>query len=226
MTGANAVFFDACAKGHVDAVRGLLADNPDLVRATNAAAPRSGWTGLHSAAQHGHLNLVRFLLGHGADPNAREAGDHTYPLHWAAAHRHVDVVRALLDAGGDVHGTGDDHELDVIGWATFFHNPGEELGSSPEVASLLAERGARHHIFSDRLLKSRQIEAAATGTADGIDFIEPINNTFYGARQFGIRDLNGYILYFIHQEEVATENPSSALALCQRSVDSFVTVEL
>jgi hypothetical protein len=48
-----------------------------------------------------------------------------------------------------------------------------------------------------RLLKSRQIEAAAAGTPDGIDFVEHINNTFYDARQFAIRDLNGYILYFI-----------------------------
>lgn len=381
-TGANAQFFDACAKGDVAAIRRLLADNADLVRATNAAAPHRGWTGLHSAAQHGHLNVVRLLLERGADPNAREAGDHTYPLHWAAAHRHTEIVRALLDAGGDAHGTGDDHELDAIGWATFFHKPGEEPGDSPQVAKLLVERGARHHIFSamsvgdlnlirllvrqdpkvlerrmsrfeqgltpvhfainrnrydildllielgadleakdlnghtpleasmlrgDReaakqlraagareparmlpsairtrmnklarsikgcrpmiyvpdvasaldwyvsvgfkeiarfsddgivnfgivafgqaeimlnmhgkrgehdvslwlstdkidnlynLLKSRQIEAAATGLTDGIDFIEHINNTFYGARQFGIRDLNGYILYFIQQ---------------------------
>jgi hypothetical protein len=49
------------------------------------------------------------------------------------------------------------------------------------------------------VLKSRQFEAAAAGTADGIDFIEHINNTFYAARQFAIRDLNGYILYFIQQ---------------------------
>ena len=48
-----------------------------------------------------------------------------------------------------------------------------------------------------KLLKSRQIEAATAGTPDGIDFVEHINNTFYDARQFGIRDLNGYILYFI-----------------------------
>ena len=31
----------------------------------------------------------------------------------------------------------------------------------------------------------------------GIDFVEHINNTFYDARQFGIRDPNAYILYFV-----------------------------
>ncbi len=73
---------------------------------------------MHEAAKRGDLDAVRLLLEHGADPNAREPGDNTTPLHWAAAHGHVDVVRALLDAGADVHGLGDLHEGDVIGWAT------------------------------------------------------------------------------------------------------------
>jgi uncharacterized glyoxalase superfamily protein PhnB len=104
-----------------------------------------GWTELHTAAKRGDVDVVRSLLNEGADPNAREEGDNTYPLHWAAAGKHVETVRALLDAGGDVHGLGDVHELDVIGWATVYSEPGK----SPEaVASLLLERGARHHIFS------------------------------------------------------------------------------
>jgi ankyrin repeat protein len=49
------------------------------------------------------------------------------------------------------------------------------------------------------LLKSRQVNAALTGGSDSIDFAEDINNTFYQARQFAIRDLNGYTLYFIQQ---------------------------
>jgi hypothetical protein len=57
-------------------------------------------------------------------------------------------VRALLNAGGDVHGVGDVHELDVIGWATFFHAHRHEAGENTDVVSLLVERGARHHIFS------------------------------------------------------------------------------
>lgn len=142
-----ALFFEACAKGDVEALRSMVANDPDLVRAGNPDAPHGNWTGLHSAAKSGHLDAVRFLLAHGADPNARETGDNTYPLHWAAAQRHLDVVRALLDAGGDAHGIGDAHELDAIGWATFFH-PESEIDNNWEVASLLVERGARHHIFS------------------------------------------------------------------------------
>ena len=143
-------FFDACASGDVDAVRTLLAAEPGLARA--ARTPASGWTGLHEAAKRGHERIAALLLEQGADPNAREAGDNTSPLHWAAASAHIGIVRALLDAGGDVHGLGDVHELDVIGWAAFFRPPGEtsfELSQSKlEVISLLVERGAQHHIFS------------------------------------------------------------------------------
>jgi ankyrin repeat protein len=147
-TTTAAVFFDACAKGDIAVLRDLFAQDPSLVNLTNPAAQHSGWTGLHTAAQRGKLDVVRLLLQHGADPNAREAGDNTYPLHWAAAARHVETARALLDAGTDVHGFGDLHELDAIGWATFFHAPDGAPGDHPEVASLLLERGARHHIFS------------------------------------------------------------------------------
>jgi ankyrin repeat protein len=141
-------FFEACSNGDVAALRELIARDADLVRASRPGGKYTGWTGLHSAAQGGHLSAVRLLLERGADPNAREEGDNTYPLHWAAAGRHLDVVRALLDAGGDVHGFGDVHEFDVIGWASFYHAPGRSRGDNPEVIALLLERGARHHIFS------------------------------------------------------------------------------
>ena len=138
-------FFEACKNGDVEVLRSLLAGDSSLARVTG---PPGGWTGLHTAAQRGHLAAVQLLLERGSAPNAREHGDNTYPLHWAAANRHTEVVRALLDAGGDVHGVGDDHELDAIGWATYFHEPGRAPGDNPEVASLLVERGARPHIFS------------------------------------------------------------------------------
>jgi ankyrin repeat protein len=140
-----AAFFAACEAGDVDTVRRLLATNPALVRTESPAAPHHGWTGLHAAAGSGHDGIVRLLLEHEADPNAREAGDNTYPLHWAAARGHLSSVRALLDAGGDVQGAGDLHELDVIGWATYFRQPGD---APRDLVSLLIQRGARHHIMS------------------------------------------------------------------------------
>ncbi|HYS54417.1 MAG TPA: ankyrin repeat domain-containing protein [Thermoanaerobaculia bacterium] len=135
-------FIEACFYGDVDKVRALIARDPSLVRAFSAHKAHHIRTGLHVAAMAGHLNVVRLLLENGADPNAREAGDNTYPLHWAAASGNIEIVRALLDAGGDVHGVGDAHDGGVIGWAT------NENEHRAEVVSLLVERGARHHIFS------------------------------------------------------------------------------
>lgn len=147
-----AVFFEACANGDATKLRDLLANDPSLARAANPAAHHEAWTGLHTAAQRGHLDAVRLLLEHGADPNAREAGDNTYPLHWAGARADLETVRALLDAGGDVHGIGDVHERGVIGWASFYRAPGDDSthmdASRHDVVSLLLERGARHDIFS------------------------------------------------------------------------------
>ncbi|HEY4219174.1 MAG TPA: hypothetical protein VGM67_18655 [Gemmatimonadaceae bacterium] len=97
---------------------------------------------LFAALKRNDLDELRRVLGEGANPNVREEGDNALPLHFAVG-RGVDFVRALLDAGSDVHGTGDAHELDVIGWACCF---------SPDipwdVVNLLVERGAKHHIFS------------------------------------------------------------------------------
>jgi ankyrin repeat protein/catechol 2,3-dioxygenase-like lactoylglutathione lyase family enzyme len=139
------LFFAACAQGDVETLRGLLWNDPSLVHAADAGRPHPNWTGLHAAAERGHVEAVRLLLAHGADPNAREAGDNAYALHFAAGYGHLATVRALLDAGGDVHGAGDVHKADVIGWATVLCPPGDIPW---DVVSLLLERGARHHIFS------------------------------------------------------------------------------
>ena len=54
-----------------------------------------------------------------------------------------------------------------------------------------------------QLLKSRRLEAAQAelagepGGHQRIEFEQDIDDMFYGARQFAIRDLNGYELYFI-----------------------------
>jgi ankyrin repeat protein len=136
-TPVLASFFSACSAGDVATLRDLLATEPGLVRERTT----EGSTGLHLAVEH--LAAVRLLLEHGADPNARDAGDNASPLHFAAGGAGVEVVRALLDAGADVHGVGDAHELEVIGWATCF---GPTMRS--DVLALLLERGARHNIFS------------------------------------------------------------------------------
>jgi ankyrin repeat protein len=121
----------------------LLEKNPEKLRARNKPYE---WSLLHTAAHNGRVAVVDLLLRRGLDVNTREKGDNTYAMHWAAAAGHLDVVRRLADAGGDVIGSGDDHDLEVIGWATAWD--GCDDAAHRAVADFLVSRGARHHIFS------------------------------------------------------------------------------
>ncbi|MBV9494080.1 MAG: ankyrin repeat domain-containing protein [Acidobacteria bacterium] len=138
-----AAFARACTDGDPDAMRTMLAEDPSLARETLT----NGSTALHLAAKH--PDAVRLLLEHGADPNLRDTGDRATPLHYAAANGSLESVRALLDAGADVHGHGDLHEGDAIGWAA-------RIGNEAVIELLLA-RGARHHIFSAMALRDREL---------------------------------------------------------------------
>lgn len=135
--------FEAARDGDAARLAALLDAHPEGL---HARKPPYGWTLLHVAAHAGQLAAVDLLLRRGIDPDVREKGDDTYAMHWAAAAGHVDVVRRLADAGGDVVGRGDDHELEVIGWATCWDGCDDDRHRA--VAELLVARGARHHIFS------------------------------------------------------------------------------
>lgn len=140
---AEGRLFDAPRKGDLSALSTLLDEDPARLAARDKPY---GWSLLHHAAQHGHLPAVNLLLERGLSPNTLESGDNTCPMHWAAAAGHLEVVRRLADAGGDVIGHGDDHELEVIGWATCWD--GCDDAAHRAIAELLVDRGARHHIFS------------------------------------------------------------------------------
>jgi ankyrin repeat protein len=135
--------FAAAKSGAAAALTSLLDAHPDRLDARDKPY---AWTLLHAAAMGGHLAAVDLLLARGLDPNARERGDNTYPMHWAAAGAHLDVVRRLADAGGDVVGRGDDHQLEVIGWASVWDGCDDDAHRA--VVDFLVSRGARHTIFS------------------------------------------------------------------------------
>jgi ankyrin repeat protein len=162
--------FAAARTGDVPRLRALLDEHPDKRFVRDKPYE---WTLLHAAASRDQnsnapkdgLGAVNLLLERGLDPNARERGDNTYAMHWAAAAGDLPVVRRLADAGGDVVGHGDDHELEVIGWATCWE--GCDDTAHRAVADFLVSRGARHHIFSAIALglgdEVRRIVAANPG---------------------------------------------------------------
>jgi ankyrin repeat protein len=93
----------------------LVKENPKLI---DAGA-------LHLMAKRNNAEAVKWLLDHGADPNARwshwEA--EVTPLHLAASQGHADVVRLLLAAGADASIRDSAHDGDALGWAEFFRQP-------------------------------------------------------------------------------------------------------
>ena len=165
--------------GNATAVAALLDEHPDRVAGPIA---EYGKTPLHVAAESGRAEMVDLLLRRGADPNAHERGDNTYPMHWAAAAGHVDIVRRLADAGGDVVGHGDDHGLEVIGWATCWDGCDDEAHRA--VADFLVSRGAHHNIWSAiaidseaelRRVVAREPEALSARQSHNEDFRRPLH---------------------------------------------------
>jgi uncharacterized protein len=67
-----------------------------------------GETALFGAAASGHVEVVRYLLGVGADCNIVESSIGYTPLHWAARHGNLATIKVLVEAGAAA--TAADHQ--------------------------------------------------------------------------------------------------------------------
>ncbi len=81
------------------ALQGQLALCSQLI-AKGADVNKTGWTPLHYAATHGHLDVMRLLLENHAYIDAASPNGST-PLMMAAQYGTDDAVRLLLDEGAD-----------------------------------------------------------------------------------------------------------------------------
>ncbi|CAN0006370.1 unnamed protein product [Choristocarpus tenellus] len=93
---------DAAKRGETEAVSKLVMEQ----RVDVDRSDPYGYTPLHWAAQKGHADIVRLLVGNGALVNVRDKWKRT-PLHRAAKEGHVEVVKALLEAGAEINAQGD-----------------------------------------------------------------------------------------------------------------------
>jgi ankyrin repeat protein len=101
--GAYCDICTACHIGDADRVRELVDQDPALANRASPYVtyyPTSG-SPLKNAAASGHMEIVRLLLEHGADPNLPEEGiaPQGHALYAAAANRHHEIARLLLEHG-------------------------------------------------------------------------------------------------------------------------------
>jgi len=82
----------AALRGETEAAAALVA--------RGAAVRKDGWTPLHYAATGGSVPIIRMLLDHGAELEARSPNG-TTPLMMAAGYGSEEAVDALLAAGAD-----------------------------------------------------------------------------------------------------------------------------
>jgi ankyrin repeat protein len=91
----------------------VLADRPGLAAERISLGGGRSATALHVATDWpgyfpGGPQIVRLLIGAGADPDARTEGGEVAetPLHWAASSDDADVAEALIDGGADLEAAG------------------------------------------------------------------------------------------------------------------------
>lgn len=142
----------AIHSGDLDALTGLLADDPGLATA-GITHPVDGSIRslLHIATDWpGHVPragaTIRRLVDAGADVDARFVGAHTETaLHWAASCDDVEALDALLDCGADIEAAGA-----VIAGGT----PLADATAFGQWAAArrLIERGARSNLFESASL--------------------------------------------------------------------------
>ena len=109
--GAQYTILIAASVGDRRRVQELLKEDPSLANYLDPCYRRP----LSAASEKGHTEIVRLLLEHGADPNAKEAvSQGGYSLHLASDKGYMEVVRLLLE-----HGAAPGHWVDSSGDALF-----------------------------------------------------------------------------------------------------------
>ena len=93
---ASTPLIDAAYSGDINTAKNILDSGANIDEIGGGAGA------LCAAASSGKVDMVRFLLNRGADPNG--AGGHS-PIRNAVKGGHISIVRALLDAGAEISGS-------------------------------------------------------------------------------------------------------------------------
>jgi ankyrin repeat protein len=103
--GAEMDLNTACHLGDLDLVRAMVAQDPSLVNRCSPYITYYLGSGapISNAASRGHVEIVRFLLAQGADPNLPEEGiaPRGHALYHAAAQGNYELAELLLAHGAN-----------------------------------------------------------------------------------------------------------------------------
>jgi ankyrin repeat protein len=103
-----AMLHEAAGENAREPVRRMLALGFDV----NAMTSR---TPLHEAALHGHMEMAKLLIGHGADPLIRDPHHHSPPIGWADHNGHGEMVAFLRGERLDIFAAAAFGELEQLG---------------------------------------------------------------------------------------------------------------
>lgn len=89
----------AAREGDLATIKKLAAEGVDI-----NASTQYGATALSFAADKGHIEVVRFLLESGADPNKSDTFYQASPITWASENDHLEVAVLLVAHGAEGSG--------------------------------------------------------------------------------------------------------------------------
>lgn len=94
--------FDECMKGDLEKVREIIKKDGHL-----NACNFHGITNMHYACMGGHLDVVKFFIDSGVDPNeiilnAYKVESYSY-LYVACSHGHKEVIKYLIEKGANIY---------------------------------------------------------------------------------------------------------------------------
>lgn len=104
------------------------------------SANQDGFTPLHVASLHGHIDLVSLLLRHGANVNMKNS-HHSTPLHLACQHTDLQIVKYLLNYNAKLN------KKDLFGNTPLLHAC---FRGYLDIAELLLKHGASVNVANNQ----------------------------------------------------------------------------